>query len=90
MHFSIQHNSTLNSNYVSKLHTQWYQTAKKQKKTLKVHVSPRIEKKLISSLPQTGWTSNKQTIVPYLQPNGQVMINLKLWFESDLLKVTNV
>ena len=31
MHFSIQHNSTLNSNYVSKLHTQWYQTAKKQK-----------------------------------------------------------
>ena len=27
-------------------------------------------------------------MVPYLQPNGQAMVDLKLWFQSDLLKVT--
>ena len=26
-------------------------------------------------------------MVPYLQPNGQAMVDLKLWFQSDLLKV---
>ena len=29
-------------------------------------------------------------MVPYLQPSGQVMVDLKLWFQSDLLKVTKV
>ena len=24
-------------------------------------------------------------MVPYLQPSGQVMVDLKLWFQSDLL-----
>ena len=27
---------------------------------------------------------------PYLQPSGQVMVDLKLWFQSDLLNVTKV
>ena len=29
-------------------------------------------------------------MVPYLQPNGRVMMDLKLWFQRDLLKVTKV
>ena len=27
---------------------------------------------------------------PYLQPSGQAMVGLELWFQSDLLKVTKV
>ena len=26
-------------------------------------------------------------MVPYWQPSGQAMVDLKLWFQSDLLKV---
>ena len=29
-------------------------------------------------------------MVPYLQPSGQAMVGLKLWLQSDLLKVTKV
>ena len=29
-------------------------------------------------------------MVPYLQPSGQKMVGLKLWFQNDLLKVTKV
>ena len=25
-------------------------------------------------------------MVPYLQPSGQAMVDLKLWFQSDLLR----
>ena len=27
-------------------------------------------------------------MVPYLQSNCQAMVNLKMWFQNDLLKVT--
>ena len=30
------------------------------------------------------------SLVPYLQQNGQAMVDLKLWFQNDLLKVTKV
>ena len=62
----------------------------------------RRKKKKVYFPNSAGWTSNKlfcfsksvlsdtispqQAMVPYVQPSGQAVVDLKLWFQSDLLE----
>ena len=53
-------------------------------------------KMFISPIPRNGRRISssaflsRRPFVAYLQANGQAMVDLKLWFQSDLLMVTKV